>query len=139
MGTISGRLKTLAAMKSERRKEVRDSRKPTAISKIMPERNMLLISVVRPSAWYCAANRIMAAFIPQSLNTPINAGTLTIMPYRPYWSASSRRAMNIVPTEEIRVEIISPQSRWKLPLAEIFAMSEALLIVCPALFLTLLS
>ncbi len=37
--------------------------------------------------------------------------------------------MKMVPMDEITVEATSPQSRWKLPLAETFAMSWALLIV----------
>ena len=36
--------------------------------------------------------------------------------------------MNIVPTDEIKVEITKPQRKWKLPLAETLAISAALLI-----------
>ena len=43
-GAIEGRLKTLVAKKSESANEITDRTKPNAISKINPDKKMLLIS-----------------------------------------------------------------------------------------------
>jgi hypothetical protein len=71
----------------------------------------------------------MAEFMPQSLKMKIRFGTVKTTAYNPYESEPNSRAMNIVPIEEIRVEITSPQRKWKLPFAEVFAMSAVLLML----------
>ena len=88
---------------------------------------MLLISSLLPSALYCATLRIMAEFTPQSLKMAMRFGTVKTTVYKPYRLEPKRRAMNIVPTAEIMVEITSPHSRLNPPFAEILAISAALL------------
>ena len=69
----------------------------------------------------------MAEFTPQSRNIMIRFGAVKTIVYNPYRSDPSSLAMNIVPTDEISVETTSPHSRWKPPLTETLAISEALL------------
>ena len=125
---IAGRLNTLVAKKSERKSEVNESIVPIAISNINPEIMTLLISVFRSSALYCAVNHIIAEFMPQFLNIAMRLGAVNATVYKPYSSEPSSRAMNIVPTAEITVEKTNPQRKFKLPLAETWAISTALLI-----------
>jgi len=126
-GAMVGRFKTLTAKKSARKKDTIVNTKPTETSNIKPVKNMLLISLVLPSARNWAVNFIIAELTPQSLKMPIMAGTVRTTVYKPYSSEPRRRAMNIVPTAEITVETIKPQSKSKLPLAETFAISPVLL------------
>jgi len=70
----------------------------------------------------------MATFIPQSRKVEIKFGAASATEYKPRLSAPKSRAIIIVPIAEISVEATSPQSRWKLPLAETRAISAVLLI-----------
>ena len=88
---------------------------------------MFLTSDALSSDRYCAVYRTIAEFMPQSRNMPIRLGAISTIPYSPYRSDPSSLAIKIVATEEITVEITRPQRRWKLPFAEILAMSAALL------------
>lgn len=69
---------------------------------------------------------IIAVVTPQSLNVEMRLGAARAMAYKPMLSGPRRRAINMVPTAEMTVERTKPQSRWKPPLAEIFAISVAL-------------
>ena len=89
---------------------------------------MLLTSDALSSDRYWAVHLTIAEFMPQSRNTPMRLGVISTMPYRPYRFDPSSRAMKIVAIEDITVEITRPHSKWKLPFAETFAISAALLI-----------
>ena len=89
---------------------------------------MLLTSVDLSSDRNWAVYRTIAEVMPQSWNTPMRAGEISAIPYRPYRSDPSSLATKMVAIEEITVEITRPHSRWKLPFAETLAMFAALLI-----------
>jgi hypothetical protein len=128
-GAIAGRLKTVVAKKPESVNEIIESTNPNVISKTIPETKMLLTSEIRSSDPYWAVNLTIAELTPQSLKIIIKFGAVKTIPYKPYKSEPSNLAMNIVPIDEITVETTSPHSKWKLPLAEILAISTALLII----------
>ena len=117
----------VVAKKSARAKDATESTNPTAISNISPDMKMLLISLILSSERYWAAYLIMAEFMPQSLNIAISVGAVRAIPYRPYRSEPSKRAMKIVPTAEMIVDATKPHSRWKPPRVETLAISAALL------------
>jgi len=68
----------------------------------------------------------MAEPMPQSWKRFIMSGGISATAYSPYSPSSIRLPRIIVPMAIIIVEMVFPMNRWRLPVAEILPISDAL-------------
>ena len=119
------------AKKLESRKQMNDKDNPRISSKSKPATIMFFTFTDFFSDVYCAVNFIIAEFMPQSLNVAIIYGAVKAIVIKPFSGRERRFATSITPTDEMIVEIATPQKRLKLPLAETLAILTALLTSFP--------
>ena len=69
---------------------------------------------------------VMAEFIPKSRNRANVVAGINAIEYSPYSSGDRSLPKIIVPTAMITVEATTPKDSFKLPVADVFAISNAL-------------
>ena len=122
----SGLLKIVMAMKLAIVREIRVKASPVAALNIRPAVIMSCMSSFLFAALYCAMYFVMAGLIPQSWNRFIIIDGINATVYNPYSSGNMSLARIIVPTAIIMVEDACPMKSWKLPVAEVLPISNAL-------------
>jgi len=123
---VSGLLKMAVAMKPARNSERRDRASPVATLNIKPAAIMSRISSSLFTALYWAMYFVMAEPIPQSWNRLIISDGIRATEYKPYSSGNMSLPKIIVPTAIMMVDVVFPMKSWKLPVAEILPISNAL-------------
>lgn len=121
-----GLWKIVVAMKFARSKERNDRASPVVISNVRPAMSKSCMSFCLFLALRFAMYFVMAEFIPQSRNRFIIRGGIKAMEYSPYSSGSMSLVRIIVPTASIMVDVVCPMNRWKLPVAEVLPIFNAL-------------
>ena len=120
-GTISGLLKMVLPIRSDRVKVIKDSVVPKIISNAVAAASMLFMLASWFSLLYFAVYLMMDWSSPRSRNIWSRVGVIRTMAYSPYSDGVSSRAIMIIPKDEIIEEIAIPQNRLNPPLAEILA------------------
>src|SRR3990170_126519 len=122
----SGMRKTVEAMKLAINKETKDKVNPVTISNVSPATIMpcTFSSLFEARNW--AMYFVMAEFTPKSLNRPNISDGINAIEYSPYSSGDRSLPKIIVPTAMITVEVTNPTNSFKLPVAEVLAISNAL-------------
>lgn len=124
-----GLWKIVVAMKFARSKERMDRASPVATSKVNPAMSKSCMSFCLFFALRFAMYFVMAKFTPQSRNRVIIMVGIKAMAYNPYSSGSMSLVRIIVPNASIMVDVVCPMNRWKLPVAEVLPICNALSMV----------
>ena len=124
-----GLWKIVVAMKLARSKERNDRASPVAILNVNPAISKSCISSCLFLALKFAMYFVMAESTPQSRNRVIIMVGIKAMAYNPYSSGSMRFVRIIVPNAIIMVDVVCPMNRWKLPVAEVLPIFNALSMV----------
>jgi hypothetical protein len=105
--------------------ESNDKAKPTAISKIRPAKMTSRTSVGLFAAFRLAIYLVIAVFTPISRNKVIVSEGINATLYNPYSAGDISLVRIIVPIAIITVDVATPMSKWKLPVTEVFPISNA--------------
>ena len=124
-----GLWKIVVAMKFARSKERNDRAIPVATSKVNAAISKSCISSCLFLALKFAMYFVMAESTPQSRNRVIIMDGIKAMAYNPYSSGSMSLVRTIVPNAIIMVDVVCPMNRWKLPVAEVLPIFNALSMV----------
>jgi hypothetical protein len=122
----SGLRKNVEAMKLAVKKETKDKVNPVMTKKVSPATIMsrAISSLLEARNW--AIYFVIAESTPKVRNRPNVCDGINVIEYRPYSSGSRSLAKITTPTHEITVEATNPKDNFKLPVAEVLAISNAL-------------
>ena len=116
-------------MKFARIRERNDKASPVASSNVSPAAITSCMSSFLFTALKWAMYFVMAGLTPQSRNRFIIMVGIKAMEYSPYSSGSMSLVRIIVPSASIMVDVVCPMNRWKLPVAEVLPICNALSMV----------